>query len=98
MRKERKVNIQPFIPIAIGTLRALRNPDSYRDLATFAVKGFRLFFHTLYLRLNLFHPANFSVYTLIPSVRTKRIWLLFFWIRSNYFYCWFWDSVDEGKW
>jgi len=38
MRKERKVKIHPFIPIAPdsyrdGTLRASRNPDSYRDLA-----------------------------------------------------------------
>jgi len=38
----RKAKYFNFIPMAIGTLRSLRNPDSYRDFATFAVNGFNM--------------------------------------------------------
>jgi hypothetical protein len=37
-RKVRKVKVMLF-----RSLRSLRNPDSYRDLAALAVNGFRLF-------------------------------------------------------
>ena len=45
-RKERKVGAKnPKLMFCIYALCDLRDPDSYRDFAPFAVNGFRLFRH-----------------------------------------------------